>query len=306
MPETPKPISKTAVVIITYESGDCVQKLLRGLDSACNDGLTVYWFDNGSSTAFLTAYDSLLAATPPSYKVKKIWRAENLGYASAVNLALGHVTESYTLLVNPDVEVTGAWVAHVRAMLEKTGAQIGTSQAVLPDGARDLNLAPFPGLTKNLVGSTFVPKSINRVVRYYPDFSCIMMKTDFLKRYLPLRQFFLYGEDVEFMQRVRCENPLVVYDTSVTYLHDRSTSSAQNRASAHKACRIVYADALLACEKASASYRLAFIATAIAGSFLRVLISPRNKKKRFFAKEWTLQVGRIISARIYREDMHVD
>ena len=302
----PRTTDDTAIVIITYDSEDCLQKLLLGLDCGGDRRLRVYWIDNGSSAPSLAAYEKLLNAMSVSYEVKKMWRAENLGYASAVNFALQHVTEAYTLLVNPDVEVSGGWIRYIRAALEKTGAQLGSSLALRPDGCRDQNVARFPGLTKNLLGSTFAPKSIDAIAEYYLDFSCIMFKTDFLRHHLPLRQFFLYGEDVDFMKRVRCHKPAIVYDTSITYIHNRSTSSALEGASLRKAQRIIYADALLGCENANFMYRLAFIFTALIGSFLRVIVFPFNRKKRLFLNEWLLQTRKICSGNIFRENMHVD
>jgi GT2 family glycosyltransferase len=267
MQKEPNFLSQTAVVIITHNSESCIKRLLVRLNDGGDRSIIVYWVDNGSSASSLAVYQKYLAEMALSFKVNKIWLGKNLGYAAAVNLAMSYVKEAYTLLVNPDVEVSGGWVSHIRTELEKNGAEIGSSTAILPNGSRDRNLARFPSLTNNLVGSAFAPRKIDQIFKFYLDFSCILMRTSFLRPNLPLRQFFLYGEDVDFMRRVRSQRPLVVYDSSVTYTHNRSTSSKQADGESKKVQRIVYAHALLSCEEKGFCYRLVFISTALIGSF---------------------------------------
>jgi GT2 family glycosyltransferase len=125
---------KFAVVIVTWNSRDCVEECLNSL-SRETSGLAheIFLVDNGSTDG---TSEKVASAFP---RVTLIRNDRNLGFSAANNVALRKILEAgtaeFVLLLNPDVIVRDRAVERLAAALEADpGAGAAAPALVLPDG----------------------------------------------------------------------------------------------------------------------------------------------------------------------------
>jgi GT2 family glycosyltransferase len=89
-------LNDLTVIVVTYNSGHCIERLSAGLKNASN----VIIVDNGSHDNTLAQ----IALFLPQARIEA--SASNLGFGAANNRALALVTTPFALLLNPDCEVS--------------------------------------------------------------------------------------------------------------------------------------------------------------------------------------------------------
>ena len=120
------------VVIVTYNSGDVIEKCLNSCSS-----LDTVVVDNAST-------DDTIARVKARPSVRLIENTHNAGFATAVNQGVAAQDHTYVLLLNPDVELTypiqplvetGAPIASGKLLDEHGQIQVGFTFRRLPTPA---------------------------------------------------------------------------------------------------------------------------------------------------------------------------
>tara|TARA_Y100000590_G_scaffold359765_1_gene415733 strand:+ start:390 stop:1172 length:783 start_codon:yes stop_codon:yes gene_type:complete len=171
----------------------------------------------------------------------------DLGFSSANNLAFGHASGDYTLILNPDTIVSVSAISRLLNRLSED-AQIGMigPKLILSDGSMDSSSARnIPSPLSALLHLTALPKWMPGVtiaksyhVRDYEDNqpleveaisgAFMMIPTQVLRDMNGFDElFWMYGEDLDLACRVREGGWKVVFDPSVEVEHIKRASSGQ-------------------------------------------------------------------------------
>ncbi len=127
------------VVIVNYNSGDCLGRCLAALQRQSFRDFTVVIVDNASSDESLRGLEDLPAG----------WRAirldRNTGFAAANNLAFAQAESPWVAALNPDAFAEPDWLAQIRRGIERYpdavafgSVQIDAARPGILDGAGDV------------------------------------------------------------------------------------------------------------------------------------------------------------------------
>lgn len=134
-------MTPVAILIVTYNSQDCIEGLLDSLPFAEADAVVVV--DNGSSDATV----SLVAGRPGVLLVT----SDNVGYAGGINRGVRAAPEADAYLVlNPDTTVRPGMLASLVATLAQPGVGVVVPLVVAADGRRQNSLRREPSLLRTL------------------------------------------------------------------------------------------------------------------------------------------------------------
>lgn len=299
---------RVAVILVTYFSQDCICDFLKSLSSLDQADFKLYWYDNGSGTSAVKDYKNHLKSCDFEREVVKVWRDENIGYAAAVNRLLDLSNEAAILLINPDVVFDSSWFYSAQNAVCQNGAQIAVSGACDSLGRRDTNIRRFPGIVKNILGDYGCPSAITNIDSHYLDFSCLMMSRSIFVTHGKLADFFMYGEDVDYMYRLKEVDYLNIwFIEKVRYVHNRSTSTNKRSlqaVSVAKAQRVVYANARLFVERHGLLHRILYQLTFIVGQLLRIIVF-KNRSYHFDSLKYGTQLSvSVIKGAVYDGSMH--
>lgn len=92
-----KSYPRVSVIIVNYNSGQLLQKVLIGLDAQYFKDFSIIVVDNNSTDDSLKVIE-----TTPSLNITVIKAGENLGFARANNLAAERANTDFLLFLNPD------------------------------------------------------------------------------------------------------------------------------------------------------------------------------------------------------------
>ena len=141
-----------SVIIVNWNTRDLVLDCLRSLyEGVGNPSMEVFVVDNGSSDG---SVEAIRMAFPG---VALIENKKNLGFAKAVNAALGHTVGECIMLLNSDVILQEDTVAALMGFMGETPeAGVGGAQLLNPDGTKQNSIDNFPtllseGLNKSLL-----------------------------------------------------------------------------------------------------------------------------------------------------------
>ena len=132
---------RLSIVIVNWNTRDLLRKCLDAVYQDLPRGLVEIWVvDNASGDGS----PDMVAQDFP--QVRLIRSRENLGFASANNLALRRSSAPYVLLLNPDTEVEPGALERLLRFLDTT-PEFGAAGARLlnPDGS--LQLSAYPRTT---------------------------------------------------------------------------------------------------------------------------------------------------------------
>lgn len=142
--------------------------------------------------------DSPLKDLKPSdyLATKVILNSTNEGYAKAVNRGIRAAEGEYIAIVNSDVQVYDHWLDD---MLD--AVNIGGLDLVMATPMYGEPLAR--AVEANKKRSKVILSADNEVFSDFRDFSCVLMKRSLLDEIgLFDEQFFMYGEDLDFLRRM--------------------------------------------------------------------------------------------------------
>lgn len=167
---------------------------------------------------------------------KELQTAVNIGYAAAINFAVGSVETELVVFTNDDVETTPAAIQRLTAAVasgeadvtvpmvlderfdvERTIAALPTPRTLLIEWAL-LPDAPVPALGRFLEVQKWrlpsVPERIEAAAA-----TVVATRTDLL-RSVPLpEEYFMYWEEMEWFWRLRERNAVVQFRPEATVLH---------------------------------------------------------------------------------------
>jgi N-acetylglucosaminyl-diphospho-decaprenol L-rhamnosyltransferase len=208
---------RVCVVLVTHNSGAVVSGLVRSLPAAMG---TLEWelvvVDNASEDASLAE----VLRVNPSTRVVKAGR--NLGYAPAINLALGTGFDAdAVLIVNPDVRLWPGSVPHLLGALDSPGVGMAVPRTTDGEGRLVWSMRREPTVLRALgeavlggevagrwgrLGELVTNRSwYEQVMR--PDWASgavVMASTECLESTgLWDESFWMYSEETDFMLRAR-------------------------------------------------------------------------------------------------------
>ncbi len=228
-----------AVVIVTYNSADCIGELLSSLSRAAPGlRLRTVVVDNGSS-------DETVRVVHNTRGVTLIETKANLGYAGGINVGRSFAGRySALLILNPDVILQEGSVTRMHAALSDPGVGIVVPALVDSQGRQLLSLRREPTLPRaigdGLFGShvRWRPGWLSETVREESSYriphsvdwatgavllisaACDRVVGDWDER------FFLYSEETDYAHRARTAGFRIQYLPSVHARHRMGASGA--------------------------------------------------------------------------------
>ena len=247
------------IVITSYNTRDLLRTCLRSVYASQGDfTFEVCVVDNASSDG---SAEMVVAEFP---QARLIANAENVGYPSANNQGLrafgftdqptNQLTNqptnqpAFALLLNSDTELPPDALAQMLDFMAKPpDVGVAGPKLVLPDGSLDLACRrsfPTPEVSfYQLTGLSHLFPHSRRFGRYnltYLDPDRVTEVDSVVGAFMLVRglaivqaglmdeQFFLYGEDLDWVFRIKAAGWKVYYNPAVTVLHVKRASTRQN------------------------------------------------------------------------------
>jgi GT2 family glycosyltransferase len=221
-----------AVIVVTFNSADHLDRLLASLDSALSDLWAQIVFVDNNST------DDTVARLRHHGRVEVVAQRDNRGYAAAVNVGLQRTTDASAVLVlNPDLTLGDGSVQQLLASSKETGIGIVVPQIRAPDGTVFRSLRREPTIGRAL-GTAMVG---GRVAGRFPRLSetvgddrsylerrdvdwatgaAMLVTRSCLEATGPWDEtFFLYSEETDFAARAREAGFRVLYEPAAVVTH---------------------------------------------------------------------------------------
>jgi GT2 family glycosyltransferase len=230
-----------SIVIVSYNTREFMRNCLASLDGD-RSGLVreVVVVDNCSTDG---SVETIEVEFP---SVKLIKNTSNLGYARAVNQGLKHSTGRYSLILNPDIEITEGAIEGLWSFMETNPrAGIAGAKLVNPDGSLQFSCRTFYTFSIVLLRRTFLGKLFpnSRRIRDHlmldwdhdsdreVDWvlgACMMVRREAYEATGGMdERFFLYLEDVDWCFRMKKHGWGVYYVHSAVMKHHHRRESAR-------------------------------------------------------------------------------
>jgi len=246
------------VVIVNWNTGDCLNTCLRSLAAAeAGIGLSpTVVVDNASS-------DGSADQLPATPEVVLIRNSTNVGFAAACNQGARTGSAPYLLFLNPDTVLLPDTLRSVLSFMEgANGARYGICGGLLlrPDGSPGISASRFPTLANIVTGTLGMDRAVRRWVapRHMP--------VDELTRSRPVdqvigafflvrrslfdrlegfdEQYFVYYEEVDFCRRAAIVGvpTYLLTDAKLYHIGNVSAKESGGRALFYSLCsRTLYA-----------------------------------------------------------------
>ena len=221
-----------AVIVVTHNSADHLDRLLTSLDAALG-GLRarIVVVDNNST-------DDTVALLRRNGRVEVVAQRDNRGYAAAINVGLQLTTEAPAVLVlNPDLTLGAGSIRRLLAASREPGIGIVVPQMRTPDGAVYRSLRREP-----TIGRAFGTAMVGgRVAGRFPRLSetvgddrsylerrdvdwatgaAMLLTRSCLGATGPWDEtFFLYSEETDFAARARGAGFRILYEPAAVVTH---------------------------------------------------------------------------------------
>lgn len=228
-----------AVVIVTFNSGDHLNDLLRGLRTeSAGLRLRVIVVDNGSTDTTL----DLLANEPDVIAIES---GGNLGYAGGINAALRHVGDTDAVLVlNPDLTVEPGALRVLRERMIRSGAGVVVPRLLDSRGETYPSLRREPSIARAVGDALFgrpgaarppwsseadvdresylhahrIDWATGAALLIHRDVATAIGSWD--------TRFFLYSEETDFFRRVRDAGYAIWYEPQARVRHEQGGSGS--------------------------------------------------------------------------------
>jgi hypothetical protein len=232
------------VVIVNYNSTSYLIECISSLYTAAKGvaSLDICVFDNGSS-------DSVGRIKGSYPQVCLVCNRENIGFARAVNKAMGLGKAGYVLVLNPDTRVDKEFFARMIKYMEANsdvgilGPRIYDSRGRIQGSARK-----FPTFRNAVFGRTTLfsrlfpnnPGTLTSIPAYscrdgramdvdWVSGACMVVRKKAVNQVGGLdEKFFMYWEDADWCRRMRQNQWRVVYCPDCSIVHYTGVSSRKN------------------------------------------------------------------------------
>lgn len=236
---TPKP-PELSVIIVNWNTlailRDCLASVARHLASVSHEVLVV---DNASADGSA----DMVAAEFPA--VRLIRNAENVGFARANNQAMRVAAGRRFLLLNSDTQLTDDSVARLVETVTDPSIGVAHCRLFLPDGRVQQSAYRFPRLdlaaleafglykllpkktTGRLLLAGYWTYDEERDVDWVAGAFMLLPREVYEKTGGFSEQFFMYGEDLEWCQRIADAGWRIRYYPQASIVHRDHASAAQ-------------------------------------------------------------------------------
>jgi N-acetylglucosaminyl-diphospho-decaprenol L-rhamnosyltransferase len=208
MTSTPSPTRGVSAVVVTYNSAHCIEECLRSLVTVvAPDELIVV--DNASVDESLVA---VRRAAPDAVVIES---SANIGFGRACNLGVARARGDHVLFVNPDVVVTRADLAALRAALSVSVlGQLVPLLSSAQGAAAEHQIFPYRGwrrIVRERTLSLLRPREARHIARparsaknaWAAAALLVVSRREFLDLGGFDDRYFLYAEDVDLSRRYR-------------------------------------------------------------------------------------------------------
>lgn len=236
--------AKLCILIVSYN----VRRLLDRCLASTSDADEVVVVDNASA-------DGSAAMVRDEYpNVRLVENKTNVGFSAAVNRGARESSAELLLLLNPDASLAPGSASRMIAALESRAntSAIGFRQ-VDTDGTFQLAFGPPVRFSFELVrraiqrrldrGDAWLATGLDMLmsrpvpVPWVAGSSLLVRRDAFDEIGGFDERFFLFFEDIDFCLRLRAAGGRVVYDPTVTVVHERGASADGDPINAGKAYR---------------------------------------------------------------------
>lgn len=229
---------RLSIAIVNWNSGAHLRDCLSTIERETRTPYEVLILDNascdGSAKGIETGYSN----------VSVLWSSTNLGFATGVNLLLPRAQGDYVVLLNPDTlilhraldRLADFMVAHPSAGAVGPTLRHPTGRYQVQNGGWQPTiwtvLAHYSGLTRLVPGLHGLHTTRDTTQRVgWLSGACLMVRREAVTMAGPLHEdWFLYGEDVEWCDRIGRDWELW-YLSEAKVLHlDRQSTKRRGRA----------------------------------------------------------------------------
>ena len=229
------------IVIINWNTKEdligCLSSIQDGLGSPLFE---VFVIDNGSK-------DGTSAGVREKHPwVELLENEKNLGFAKAVNIALGRMKGRYVLLLNPDTRVRERAIETLFSFME-AHPEVGVTGAQLlnADGSKQNSIVNFPSLATELLNKSLLkwlfPRKFPGKGRDYPEpievesviGACMMVRREALDQVGSLDEdYFLFLEETDWCYRIKKAGWKIYHvpQAEVYHFQGRSAEKEKKRA----------------------------------------------------------------------------
>lgn len=231
-----------SVIIVNFNGGELLTECVRSV-LVSTVHVTVYVVDNASQDESL---HTLQQAINNDKRVQFIKNTQNLGFASAANLALPHTTGDYLLFLNPDCLIRPDTLAHfVRVMDQNPTAGMAGGLVRNLDGSEQAGCrrsvpTPWRTMVRIFLLDKLFPNSkhfknfvlTNQALPDRPieiegiSGACMFVRRSALEVVGPMDEsYFLHCEDLDWFMRFRAQNFGILFIPEIEVVHAKGVCS---------------------------------------------------------------------------------
>lgn len=233
---------KISVIIVTYNNQYHIPQCLSSLPWNHFEFETVI-VDNHSQDRTQNAILSF-SNRFPQYRIFPIWNIMNIGYASAVNLALKNCHAPWILLLGPDTMVLPNAISILLVTLQKNpNVAMVAPQLVSPEGKIQPSCRRFPKTSDLLFELTGLPRLLKWQPKWkfsefdhqsqreieQPEATCLLIRREAIYSVGNMdERFFLFFNDVDWCRRFWEKGWKILFVPDAKVSHIRGASVNQN------------------------------------------------------------------------------
>lgn len=235
-------LSSVSVIIVTYNSSSLIWQCLKAVHSSKTVVEVIIW-DNASEDDISGVVSRFVEATDPHFEVLLHENDENIGFARAVNSAVGRASGQCILLLNPDCVIEGSGIDALLEQMDQN-REIGAiaPEIVHPSGRLRVKSAGFePTATRMLSQALGLPQILRTAKGFnlyakgetgtatdvdWVSGACMFVAASRWRELEGLSErWFMYAEDVDLCRRLRSRGLRVVHFNGVSATHWVGASS---------------------------------------------------------------------------------
>lgn len=235
---SPAPV--ISVIIVNFNGGDLLTECVRSV-LASTVSVTVHVVDNASQDGSLQTLESVV-----DKRVQIIKNTENLGFASAANLALPKTSGDYLLFLNPDCLIRPDTLARFVSVMDKNpqagmaGGLVRNSDGSEQAGCRRRVPTPW----RSMVRIFYLDKLSKRFENFesrsdaLPDKpidvegisgACMFVRRTALEAVGSMDEaYFLHCEDLDWFMRFRAQGFSILFIPDIEVVHVKGVCSRRH------------------------------------------------------------------------------
>lgn len=239
MPQRTEAPGKISAIVLSFNSARHIDRCLEHLNRALDElggAHEIFVIENGSSDGSVELVRAWTQRRPD--RMRPIFSPVNLGTTVSRNRGLALAEGDYVLVMDSDAFIDAVTL---RALRERLQADAGIGMAVprllYGDGRFQLSTDEFPTLWRKLqrllrlrqIERNHRPPAVAQDVEYAIS-ACWLMPKAVVDRVGPLDERIFYSpEDVDYCARIGLAGYRIVYDPTVSAVHDAQELSRSRK-----------------------------------------------------------------------------